>query len=288
MRRTMVAALVLGLSACGDTDQDGLSNQEERELGLDPTLADTDGDGLMDGDELALGTDPLQADTDGDGLDDGREIELETDPLLEDTDADSYLDYDEVIEGTDPLDASSLIYEGGWPYFRDKAALGDPGLDTPLELGGQVGRFVGVDQHGDEVDLYDLAGSDVPIVLDVSATWCAPCNELSAWLSGDRSLDDMYPGVRRAVKRGDVRWVTLMVQDAAGMGATGETCEEWDEEYPHSEIPVIADGEALMAEHLGVTGLPTLRLLDPDLRLSPGGAGAYWEVLNELSNRLER
>ncbi|HTK04229.1 MAG TPA: thrombospondin type 3 repeat-containing protein [Candidatus Eisenbacteria bacterium] len=63
-----------------DTDGDGLSAQQERDAGTDPTKADTDGDGLTDGDEVSRGTDPTKTDTDGDGIDDHTEMEQKTLP----------------------------------------------------------------------------------------------------------------------------------------------------------------------------------------------------------------
>ena len=100
-----------------DTDEDGLPDWLEEELGTDPLNPDTDGDGLPDGYEyLVLGTDPLKKDTDDNGINDGdedfdgdgltnlEEYELGTDPFNEDTDFDGLTDYDEVhIYGTDPL-----------------------------------------------------------------------------------------------------------------------------------------------------------------------------------------
>jgi hypothetical protein len=44
-----------------DTDEDGLSDDEEADLGTDPDDADTDGDGYDDGEEVDAGTDPLDA-----------------------------------------------------------------------------------------------------------------------------------------------------------------------------------------------------------------------------------
>ncbi|MEO2237118.1 MAG: plastocyanin/azurin family copper-binding protein [Candidatus Poseidoniia archaeon] len=41
-----------------DTDEDGLSDEEEGELGTDPNDPDTDGDGFGDGEEVWSGTDP--------------------------------------------------------------------------------------------------------------------------------------------------------------------------------------------------------------------------------------
>jgi len=44
-----------------DTDNDGLTDEEEDRLGTDPTDPDTDGDSVSDGDEEEAGTDPMSA-----------------------------------------------------------------------------------------------------------------------------------------------------------------------------------------------------------------------------------
>ena len=64
--------------ACTDTDQDGITDYEERTTGrdgeiTDPHKKDTDGDGIDDGEETSPGedgyvTDPTDPDTDGDGI----------------------------------------------------------------------------------------------------------------------------------------------------------------------------------------------------------------------------
>lgn len=62
-----------------DTDEDGLPNLIEKEIGSDPYNPDTDGDGLPDGYEaLTLGTDPTKPDTDGNGVLDGDEKRFQT------------------------------------------------------------------------------------------------------------------------------------------------------------------------------------------------------------------
>lgn len=87
-----------------DSDGDGLSDEEELELGTDPLNPDTDDDGIPDGQEIDLGTDPLNSDTDGDILYDGGELVHGTDPLNPDTDGDGLSDGDEVyFYNTDPL-----------------------------------------------------------------------------------------------------------------------------------------------------------------------------------------
>lgn len=89
--------------ASADTDNDGLTNLQEFQLGTDPRNPDTDGDGVSDGEEVKRGTNPLSADTDGDGLTDAEEIRLGTDPLNPDTDGDGIPDGIEVKLGLNPL-----------------------------------------------------------------------------------------------------------------------------------------------------------------------------------------
>lgn len=75
-----------------------------------PTLVDSDNDGLTDDQEKILGTDPLNPDTDGDGLFDGEEASVyKTDPLNPDTDGDGFLDGAEVKNGYDPKGPGKLI-----------------------------------------------------------------------------------------------------------------------------------------------------------------------------------
>lgn len=78
----------MGLSAlAGDSDQDGLTDEQEALLGTDPNNPDTDGDGLGDGEEILIhGTNPAAVDSDSDGVPDGAEV----------------------IEGTLPIDPGSV------------------------------------------------------------------------------------------------------------------------------------------------------------------------------------
>jgi len=104
-----------------DYDQDGLPNELEIELGLDPTRADTDGNGVMDADEdadadglsngkeLGLGTAPDNPDSDGDSLADGAEVNThQSDPLATDSDGDGLADGIEVQTGNDPTDPGGI------------------------------------------------------------------------------------------------------------------------------------------------------------------------------------
>ena len=82
---------------------------------------DSDNDGLTDDEEQQLGTDPNNPDTDGDGLNDGDEVNVyNTNPTLVDTDGDGYSDGIEVNAGTDPLDPTSYPAIGGIEFDTDK------------------------------------------------------------------------------------------------------------------------------------------------------------------------
>lgn len=88
-----------------DSDEDGLTDADERRYGTDPDKADTDVDGLKDGEEVnRYRTNPLRSDTDGDNLSDGDEVfTYKTSPTKTDTDGDLLSDGDEVLlYHTDP------------------------------------------------------------------------------------------------------------------------------------------------------------------------------------------
>jgi YD repeat-containing protein len=96
-----------------DSDNDGLLNWEEHELGTRLDLADTDSDGLNDGLEVrTYNTNPKLADSDHDTIADGVEVQIGTNPLDDsdadiDTDGDGFSNRQESWAGTDLLNASS-------------------------------------------------------------------------------------------------------------------------------------------------------------------------------------
>jgi hypothetical protein len=123
--------LLLGV----DSDGDGLTDAEEKEIGTDPNNPDTDGDGLTDGQEIAFGSDPLQRDSDDDGLSDFDEFMANTNPRLADTDGDGFSDSAEVYLGTNPLLAGSFPRHLPPPgtLFSDTAALFNGSTLTMLD-----------------------------------------------------------------------------------------------------------------------------------------------------------
>ena len=76
---------------------------------VDAPDGDSDGDGLTDEEEAGAGTDPFLADSDGDTLTDGAEVnEHKTNPSLADTDGDKFTDGTEIESGTESNDPASF------------------------------------------------------------------------------------------------------------------------------------------------------------------------------------
>jgi hypothetical protein len=157
-----------------DSDHDGIPDDVEIQLGLDPFNSDTNGDGIPDGmedydhdglpnaAEILLGLDPKNPhtldpkildgdlDLDGDGLSNRREILAGTDPLVADTDGDGWNDEAEVTAGSDPLDPNSkpsmlvsaapLVRIGLAQFSSEGAGAGLTVAQPPLKIG--VGGFM--------------------------------------------------------------------------------------------------------------------------------------------------
>ena len=94
-----------------------------------------------------------EADTDDDGLDDCAEEELGTDPESDDSDGDGFADAEEIDCVSDPLDGDEVCYACGWKH-------NDPGTfeSDGAEVGDTMANFELVDQCGENVSVWDLAG----------------------------------------------------------------------------------------------------------------------------------
>jgi len=163
-----------------DLDGDGVCDEIEFQLGLDPTLPDSDGDGIDDLTELLLGLDPLQndvkldldgdglsnieeikygtninnIDTDSDGLSDYDEIyTYKTDPLLSDTDGDGVNDYDEIAISLNPLvsmsdgstlDSQRVFYQPISQDITSNVSNIDYTLDAVVNAGGRADGCISI------------------------------------------------------------------------------------------------------------------------------------------------
>lgn len=148
--------------------------------------------------------------------------------------------------------------ENDWPITTPPEGIVGEGF-----FDGQVVPDVrGVDQHGNQVSLWQFAGRHV--LLDVSAMWCAPCQELGA---GTEHIYQEY-------LEHDVVYLTVIQQDVEGNDADVEELNQW------ATLPSSAGGEydlitaPIMSDPLGANGsagaiqngqFPEVMVIGPDL-----------------------
>ena len=126
--------------AFGDPDPENNTATDETDVMIGEG-ADCDGDGLSDDEEYELGTDPCNEDTDGDGIPDDVEVEGEnpTDPTNPDSDGDGLCDGPVVVEG-ECEGGEDLNGNGQWDPGEtrpdDPDGDGD-GIDDIIELEGE-------------------------------------------------------------------------------------------------------------------------------------------------------
>ncbi len=87
-------------------------------------------------------------------------------------------------------------------------------------------NFTLADQNGVEVSLYDFYGS--PIILDLSAMWCGPCNSAAVELQS--TVEDY--------SNHDLRYVTVIIDNEYGEPPSQQDLERWADGYGISE-PVL-------------------------------------------------
>lgn len=131
---------------------------------------------------------------------------------------------------------------------------------------GQVALDVrGLDQHGDEVSLWQFYGK--LIVLDIATMWCGPCQELGR---STESFNAEY------ADRG-VLHLTVLLENEDGVGPTQEELEKWatlpslDADSPYDLItsPILSDpkGESGSIRAVRNNQYPVPLLVGRDMRI---------------------
>jgi hypothetical protein len=154
--QTSATTVAMTAAVAGDSDGDGLSNDQEAARGTDPGRADSDADGLSDGDEtLIYATDPTNRDGDGDVLTDFDEVNTHgTNPNQSDSDGDGAADGLEVAQGSDPLaaDAPDEASSNDAP----PAPTGTPTPPADESAPALVAETIGESAGGRPITLYTL------------------------------------------------------------------------------------------------------------------------------------
>ena len=218
----------------------------------------------------------------------------------------------------------AYTYEGGWPVNPRSDNIVDPGFDLPCpgpigcdctsdadcdnkncsshpkgnycvpKAGDLMPRFEAIDQFGESVDLYDFANNGKMILIELSAAWCNPCNDLASWLThNDQKITknpwwkDQYLPIRDMIESGEIFLVNFMFEGkdkANKLTATPDDVASWYKKYPDPHVPVLADEYRFLHTWVKPTGLPCIFLVDENMRLINYTSRGLTEAFLYLTN----
>jgi thiol-disulfide isomerase/thioredoxin len=112
-----------------------------------------------------------------------------------------------------------------------------------------------VDQHGDEVSLWQFYG-DV-VLLDISTMWCAPCQELA--LHTQETQEDY--------EAEGFTYVTVLQQDVEGGDVELPEVLEWTEAFD-IEAPTLADPDRLTEPAISQGQYPAVLVIGRDMTIA--------------------
>jgi len=279
--RSLVAPLLLSLVAFGCDDGSTDSGSDEvndgdtttgDETGDGDTTDTTDGgpldsdqDGLTDEEEALLGTDPLLKDTDADNYWDSWEVIEGTDPL--DAESRIYVGYWPYNPDKDSLE------QGSWATASKQQGSPFPRYEFLDNHGDMVDLY--------DFTNFTVNATNEPafFIFDLSAQWCQPCHNVASWIAG---VDDantswiqtLYPTVRDKVHGLRIWWMTFVVENSAGGAPTAADSMTWFNAHHDNYIPIYSDTEQKMWPNFGSNAYPHFFLLDPQMRIEyfPGPA----------------
>lgn len=143
--------------------------------------------------------------------------------------------------------------ENSWYNEIPPATLAGEGFNT----GQVIPEFRAIDQHGDEVSLWQFYGQ--LIVLDISTLWCSPCQDLAVDVE-ETSQEYLDEGVM---------YLTLLPENLSVQTPTVDDLVYWAESFGIT-APVLADTEGWSYNIVppgSSSGYPRLMLIGRDLRI---------------------
>ena len=168
-----------------DFDNDGLSDAEELQMGLNPNNPDSDGDGITDGWEVKYNLSPFSNDSsydyDGDNLSNLQEFSIGSDPNNPDTDGDGLFDADDLFPTDLDSDGDMIPDQFEWanglnPFYQEDGwqDFDVDGLSNEMEY-----------RNGTDLYFPDSDNDGVSDGEEVNNQW----NPLSADTDGDTMPD---------------------------------------------------------------------------------------------------
>lgn len=224
-----------------DTDEDGLTDLEEAELGTDPTKKDTDGDNYWDSWELLEGTNPLDIES-------------------------------RIYQGWWPYSPSKdQLPQGSWASSTTEKGSPFPRAEFVDQHGDSV------DIYDFNNFTYNTTGEPAFLLIDMSAQWCGPCHNMAEWISGADTADtapfqQLYPTVRQKVADLRVWWITIIVEDANGGPPTLSDAQSWYAIHQDSHIPILVDAGQDVRDKYNGGQYPFFFLLQPSMAVE------YWGI----------
>ena len=141
----------------------------------------------------------------------------------------------------------------------------------PLEIGDEVPAFAASTLDGEEFDGGDLVGS--PYMLNIWATWCAPCRHEMPEL---QQLHDTYSGQGFQV-------VGVSVDDRGSR----ETIREFLAEIEVT-FPIYHDPTWEISDTYGLLGLPGTFLMDAEGRLVRKWLGGFQPMAEDVQEDVRK
>jgi thiol-disulfide isomerase/thioredoxin len=148
-------------------------------------------------------------------------------------------------------------YIGGWPSFSEseKDLSNLQSYDEVARAGSKPPRFLGIDQFGEAVDLYDFIATGRPVVIDLCALWCSACQQLNAKIAnGDSLFNEM-------IDNQDIYWISIVVEDLYGEHANAAIVNQWYLRYAHERVPVITDEANVWRSYLAPQAYPAIGVI---------------------------
>ncbi len=160
--------------------------------------------------------------------------------------------YSDATRDTGVFDNGWELPENSWSQSAPPSTLQGEGC----RVGDVLDDHRGLDQHGDEVSLWQFYGSCM--LVDISTMWCGPCRELAETF---QETADHYP---------EVQFVNVLPEDDLGDPASVPKLVEWSEFYG-IEAPVINDDSDWHTCSVPEDAYPAILIVGPDMRVLDAG-----------------